>query len=84
MNKYDDKIKKTVLAELKTGVSVIALSNRYFISRNTIYRWKKENENRVLSPDEKDKEIERLNRQVERLSAIIQSSTKQIVCRPLP
>ena len=72
MNKYDKKLKKTLLAELKTGVSVIELSNKYDISRNTIYRWKKEVENRVLSPDEKDKEIERLNRQVERLKEIIQ------------
>ena len=45
MNKYDDKLKKTVLAELKTRVSVIELSNKYIVSRNTIYRWKKENEN---------------------------------------
>ena len=72
MNKYDNKLKKTLLAELKTEVSVIELSNKYDISRNTIYRWKKEVENRVLSPDEKDKEIERLNRQVERLKETIQ------------
>ena len=72
MNKYDDKLKKTVLAELKTRVSVIELSNKYIVSRNTIYRWKKENENQVISPGEKDKEIKRLNRQVERLKEIIQ------------
>lgn len=72
MNKYDYNIKKTLLAELKKGISVIELSNRYDISRNTIYRWKKESESRVLSSIEKDKEIEWLNRQVEWLKEIIQ------------
>lgn len=72
MKEYSTEFKAMVLEELKSKTSVIALAQKYNISRNTIYRWIRENELKKSTSTAKDKEINRLTRRVERLEEILQ------------
>ena len=72
MNKYSDELKATILTELNAKVPVLALSKKYNISRNTIYRWIHEKKLEPIENTAKDKEIKRLKSRIERLKEIIQ------------
>ena len=72
MKKYSPELKTTILEEYKSRTSVITLSQKYNISRNTIYRWINEKELEKSTSTAKDKEINRLTRRVERLEEILQ------------
>ena len=72
MKKYNTELKTSVLEEHKSKISVIALAQKYNISRNTIYRWIRESEIEKSTSTDKDKEINRLTRRVERLEEILQ------------
>ena len=72
MNKYSDELKIIILSELNAKVSVLALSKKYNISRNTIYRWIHEKKPEPIENTAKDKEIKRLKSRIERLEETIQ------------
>ena len=72
MNKYSDELKATILTELNAKVSVLALSKKYNISRNTIYRWIHEKKLEPIENTAKDKAIKRLKRRIKRLEETIQ------------
>lgn len=81
MNKYSDELKIIILSELNAKVPVLALSKKYNISRNTIYRWIHEKELEPIENTAKDKEIKRLKSRIERLKEIIQI-IKEANCLP--
>ena len=72
MKKYSPELKTTILEEYKSKTSVIALAQKYNISRNTIYRWIHEKKLEKSAKTAKDKEINRLTHRVERLEEILQ------------
>lgn len=72
MKKHSNELKATILKEHKTKVPVIILSQKYGVSRNTIYRWIRESELKKTDCSAKDKEIKRLTRRIARLEEIIQ------------
>ena len=67
---YPEEFKKQVAAICTTGAPLAAISERYHISLNTLYRWRKEYQQADDSGTIKDYSI--LNRQHERQSHILQ------------
>lgn len=72
MKKHSNELKATILKEHKSKTSVLVLSQKYGVSRNTIYRWIRESKLEKTDCTAKDKEIKRLTRRITRLEEIIQ------------
>lgn len=70
MKQYNEELKTKIIKELKQSVTVLA--KQYSISRNIIYRWKKETETLEKNNSATSKEIKRLLHRIERLEEIIQ------------
>ena len=67
---YPEEFRKQVTAICATGVPLVAISEKYHISLNTLYRWRKEYQQADDSGTIKDYSI--LSRQHERQSHILQ------------
>ena len=72
MKKHSEELKASIIKEHKSKTSVLVLSQKYGVSRNTIYRWIRESEPKKTDCSAKDKEIKCLTRRITRLEEIIQ------------
>ena len=71
MKKYSSVTKKEIIEQIKAGEKVTAISKKYGISRQTIYRWLAENADSLDPKRRRYGELERYSQKLENIIEIL-------------